>query len=288
MTKRILVALDGSERSERSIPWLKLLARKADPILLRVIEPVYALDVYALTVEEDVHKEARTYLGRISKDISPAPIQEIRKGPAAPTILDTARELKAGMIAVTTHGGSPLGRRVFGGTTEKLIHGSDLPLLVVPSWQPQVPPARIEKILVPLDGSQTSEAIVPLAVELAQRHDARLVLAHVLTAPEEARKRYADLEGHLRALAGKLNDQWVRTKAVIRPGRAVEEILKLVTEEDVDVIAMSAHGYGAVQRMLFGSVASAVIRESPVPVLVARQEALKSLKLPAVAEARRS
>jgi hypothetical protein len=66
----------------------------------------------------------------------------------------------------------------------------------------------------------------------------------------------------------------------MKHGKADEVIASVVELESADLIVMSAHGYGALKRMLFGSTASRVLRSSPVPVIVARERALRKLTKP--------
>jgi nucleotide-binding universal stress UspA family protein len=274
--KKVLVALDGSTRSERSLPWVKLLAGEPELTLLRVIEPIYALDVYAGTLLADLQEDVEKYLAKMAGQVGKKVGTIVRTGPAAATILDVAAEIGADLIVATTHGGSKAVRRVFGGTTEQLLHGSDVPLLVVPSWISKPPVARINKIVVPLDGSQVSEMILPLAWRLAQERGAEIVLTHVLTGPED-NKRFAELDGHFRSLVEDLDKSWATAKVHIVRGKLPGALLDAIENEKADVVVMSAHGHGAMKRMLVGSDTSALIRETPVPVLVARYDALKKL-----------
>lgn len=273
--KKVLVCLDGSERSERSLPWVRLLARKSEIVLLRVVEPVYALDVYASALSQELQEAAEVYLKKIASTFSPAPKTIFRLGPSAHSILEVAKDQGADLIAITTHGGADIGRRLFGGTAEKLIHSSEVPLLIVPSWREAAPPkGRISTIVAPLDGSDVSEKILPLARRFAEQHDAELILAHVLTGPEEVRKRFAEIDGHFQGLATRMRDRWVKVRTLIKYGRAVEEILDVTTQTGADIVVMSAHGYGALKRIFVGSVASRVIGEAGVPVIVANHHAL--------------
>lgn len=278
--KKVLVALDGSKRSERSLEWVRALTGAKEVTLLRVVEPVYALDVYAGTLLQTLDKDARQYLEKLADDFSPRAETLVRFGPAAPMIVDAAEEIGADLIAIATHGGSKVTRRILGGTTEQLIHGSTIPLLVVPSWtdMPQAP--KIRKILVPLDGSEISEKILPLAWRIGQRQDALVILAHVVTGGSEAEKRYAELEGHFRGIIQDLDRNWATANLVIQNGEVPDALLEVAKKKGADLIVMSAHGHGAMKRMFVGSVASKLIRETPVPVLVLKHAALKKLQEP--------
>jgi nucleotide-binding universal stress UspA family protein len=216
-------------------------------------------------------------------------------GSAAHWILKTAKRKKSDLIVLTTHGGSPILRNTIGGTTERLLHSSDVPLLVVPSFVSVPPPSKIERIVVPLDGSEESERILPLAAEVASRTDSELLLMHALVeaditmvsnsresaAPEFLKSlrqavihQWEEIEERMRKRAQQIEKNGVWTRMFLDKGGVPEAILQRAGEERASLIAMSAHGYGAFKRMLLGSVASRLLRKTPIPVLLARYGAL--------------
>ncbi len=85
--------------------------------------------------------------------------------------------------------------------------------------------------------------------------------------PEVAR---IDAEEYLAALAVDLRRRGIHVKTMVRRGDAAEEILKAARETNADVIAMTTHGRSGLGRLLFGSVAETVLRESQIPVLLLR------------------
>lgn len=60
-------------------------------------------------------------------------------------------------------------------------------------------------------------------------------------------------------------------------GAVPDRLLELVDYEAADLVVMAAHGFGGIRRMLFGSVASRLIQNTPVPVIVVKYAALKKL-----------
>ena len=95
-----------------------------------------------------------------------------------------------------------------------------------------------------------------------------------------ARRR--DAEEYLAPLAAALRAQGISVTWSVRRGRATEEILAAACESDVDLIAMATHGRTGLGRLLFGSVAEAVLRQAPVPVFMIRQpsEVTTALRAP--------
>ena len=140
-----------------------------------------------------------------------------------------------------------------------------------------------KKVLVPLDGSEVSEAIlehveaiasgcrVPQVILLRVRQpldaDVKGMLdAHIAwdledTYEDEARK-------YLNKIAGKLVKKGLAVKTEVLAGNPAEKIIEYVKANGIDLVIMSTHGRLGVSRLVFGSVAEKVIRQSDVPVLI--------------------
>ena len=158
-----------------------------------------------------------------------------------------------------------------------------------------------KRILVPLDGSELGERALPQAQNLARTFGASLHLLQVVSRRAELeavrggsgadspgsleftreRARYAinaqtaRSEEYLRRVAARLGVSGVKVEMVVRHGTADKEIAEYATEEGMDIIAMSTHGYGGLRRLLMGSVTDRVIRLSKVPVLVLPSKLLR-------------
>jgi len=146
--------------------------------------------------------------------------------------------------------------------------------------------ATPRKILVPLDGSSLGEAVIGYLEQIADPSRAELVLLQVVApvkpvglvrAREAAAYRAladqrARAERYLEEVRTRLGRQRIRARLLVRSGEAAKEILDCAATQDVDLIAMSTHGRSGLRRVLFGSVAEAVLRKSPVPILLARAE----------------
>lgn len=128
-----------------------------------------------------------------------------------------------------------------------------------------------------MDGSEVSAAVIPVARWVAAETGALAILAHIVTREAGSEFALADVERLMGELASRVEPAALLAKTVIRRGRVPEEIVSIARREGVPPIVMSAHGDGAVRRMLVGSVASRLIRESPIPVCVARHDALRKL-----------
>lgn len=139
------------------------------------------------------------------------------------------------------------------------------------------------RAVVALDGSPVAEAIIPFLLEIAGPLDMDVILLRVIQVvsptviegsvqltvedPEVAR---IDAEEYLAPVAAELRDKGVRARTQVRRGEPAREIVAAAREAGADLIAMTTHGRSGLGRLLFGSVAEAVLRESRLPVFLMR------------------
>jgi nucleotide-binding universal stress UspA family protein len=165
------------------------------------------------------------------------------------------------------------------------------------------------KILIPLDGSIFSQQILPKVRDLFNPANDELILLRVASVPQglvgvppqatavqwpvpiyashrdvELAKhpiyasqvwdsQVAMLENELRTDLLKLQQAGYTASTAIRFGEPAREILNLIIEEKVDLVAMTSHGRTGLSRLMFGSVTEEILREAPAPVLVLRPKA---------------
>src|SRR5262245_59783744 len=150
-------------------------------------------------------------------------------------------------------------------------------------------PLMYKRVLVTLDGSPLAEAILPFITEIAGPLDMEVVLLEVL-APlpvggEDVEWRLAEAREYLSPLAAELTASGVRTRIEVRHGHPVEEIVGCAQALGADLIAMTTHGRSGLGRVLFGSVAGAVLRQADVHVFLMRLT-VRQLRTPAAATVR--
>lgn len=147
------------------------------------------------------------------------------------------------------------------------------------------------RMLIPIDGSLRSEVVVPHAVETAKALGCTVRLLTVIdlakkkstngsatTSNGDASAEAASLawveseieqaEGTLRPVAERFEDEGLDAEMEVRFGSPGEEILKAAAEYGSDIIAMATRSRRGVARLMFGSVADYVLRESHSPVLL--------------------
>jgi nucleotide-binding universal stress UspA family protein len=152
----------------------------------------------------------------------------------------------------------------------------------------------MKTILVPLDGSQQAEQVIPYVRVLAALTGSRVQLLHVLTYEEEAnialnaigssyggvnaaasrqertQSALGDLrhneEQYLVQHANQLRDAGITVDIDIQSGRAPDMIVARAKATEADLIAMATHGYTGLRRLAFGSVVDEVVHATSTPI----------------------
>jgi nucleotide-binding universal stress UspA family protein len=141
------------------------------------------------------------------------------------------------------------------------------------------------RILVPLDGSKRSEAVLPEAESVARQCGATLILLEVLeslpphaavVAPDVlatgASQRAGEVKHYVERLAEEFRTRGVDARAVVRNGSVVETILATAEAEQVDLVAMASHAHTGLARVIYGSVAADVLHRARWPMLIVRAD----------------
>jgi len=155
---------------------------------------------------------------------------------------------------------------------------SDAPILA----RAAAAPLAMNRILVPVDFSESSALALAQATALAQQTGGSIILLHVV----EISYAYADVavfdqaalerdllagaEQRLEQMAASCETDGVPAKHIVRSGRSPHVIADVAASERVDLIIISTHGYTGLKHVLLGSTAENVVRCAPCPVLVLR------------------
>ena len=136
-----------------------------------------------------------------------------------------------------------------------------------------------KKLLFPTDLSRLGDAGLPLATTIARDRGAELIILHVQELPRTyapGEWTYFPLEPDIEAIKQMLDkvkptDPTVPYTHRMVTGDPATEIMRVAAEECVDMIVMSTHGRTGLPRVLMGSVAEAVVRRAPCPVVTFKQ-----------------
>jgi nucleotide-binding universal stress UspA family protein len=258
--------------------------------------PMYRGDAFweAYQQEPDI---ARQYLAGVAASLESDGITvhtKVVDGDPAQCILEQASTNDdVNFIAMTTHGRSGLGRLFFGRVAENVLRASPVPVLMLCSREEDTEnaalssPARpYRNIMVPLDGSELAEKAIEQARALATGPDAGITLLSVAVGPSSQEladptlfplwveasqdEKIGQLNEYLFGVAQQLRDGGLRVKTQVRSGDPAEEIMVESDRDNIDLIVMSTHGRGGLQRLWLGSVAMKVVQGANRPVLLVR------------------
>lgn len=137
------------------------------------------------------------------------------------------------------------------------------------------------RILVPLDGSENAEKVLPIVVAEAQNHQAVIVLVRVIaplrqslmTSPNLITKLFKELESiakdSLEDVAEKIRAKGLEVEIIIERGQPAQRIHALAQLQSCNLIVIGTHGETGNPRWRLGNIANKIIRtQSPIPVLV--------------------
>lgn len=286
---RILVPLDESELAEQALPWAGAVARALGLDVHLIGIWTYDEQIWLRAGVKDEADPRRiadaitAYLDRVAGTPSLAGLTvttEARIGDVAEQITDAASAEDTRMVILTSHGRGGFKRLVQGSVADKLVRTLAQPILVVRPGQAH---AALRRLLVTLDGSDTSEGALAPARELANGAGAEMHLLRVVNpladvawtgigpGPDlsEITEQYtqaARVYLQEKALPGEVTDVYY--------GRPLDAILEYARVKQCDVIVMGTHGRGGITRLALGSTADAVMRAAERPVLLvpAREE----------------
>jgi nucleotide-binding universal stress UspA family protein len=288
MLERILVPLDGSPEAEAILPRIKALLgrRKSSATLLHARSPVglaYAGVDYTAAAKDDQARMEAYLKGFIAKHAGDGPALHGRvvEGFPPEAILQVAKDERASLIAMTTHGRSGVPRWVLGSVAEKVLRGAEVPVLLLKfsAFGQPIREREIRRILFPVDGSSLAQEAVKPLVELARPFGAEVTAVHVEAPPELTGGFGTPPTGpppataeSLAPVAALLEAAGVRVKTSMLKGDPASVILNVAGSGGVDLVVMTSHGRSGVSRMAFGSVTEKVLRGLGVPLLVVRSK----------------
>lgn len=267
MSKHYIVPLDGSALSEGALPWARRLAelQEADLLLIRTLPA--PLD------DQEKRQEIVDYLQRKSGEFPKGMSRfDVRDGDPAEAILELSEVEGATGVIMASHGRGGLGRWLLGSVATKVVRGSTLPVFVVNAQTDIQPTPRLDRILVPLDGSPLSEKALPMALQLAEAADARVIIYRSIvpggleypTMDQAIAAGRQTVEHYLGEVAYPYPASLVETVATF--DHPAEGIAKLA--DTCDLIVMASHGRSGVRRWVLGSVAERIIQVAKCPVLL--------------------
>ena len=285
----VLVATDGSKFGTWGLNWVAKLPFVVPP----KVTALHVVDIASLRapflsqpvmagMERYIQEEAQRMDARSAKALKEAKLQlatlklkgAVRKeqGSIAQTILKRAPK-RDGLLVVGSQGLDALDRFMLGSVSTNLIHHATCPVLVVKDAA--VP---LRRITLATDGSAASAKALAFVVKNFQPDTSTgksgHVPIHVTVIHAMPFIKYPELKAASRHLVEqnlrKLVKAGFTAEAVYQLGKPAEEIMKVASKHQADLIVMGAKGLGAIARFLLGSVSTRVVQHSSCSVLVVR------------------
>ena len=311
MFERILLPLDGSEMAEAAIPYGEELAGRlgSEIILYHVYGhehrhqkhmPQVYLDQLADTIRQHVNK------GR-EKGTEVKVTTEIEAGEPTENICNLVNKNNVDLIIMTAVSASGLKiGKMLGSVTDHLCRTVPIPVLLIrPQDLTRIESKKqlINRILIPLDGSELSKLALPVGEELASRLKVKITLfqmaallrvydygygmgyntydssysqkynvyADYAKLEEEERNRVAS---EMASLDKELKERGLDVSYSITSGvDATNEIIKAGKESGADLTIMSTHGRSGIDRWILGSVTEKILRYGEMPLLLVNARA---------------
>jgi nucleotide-binding universal stress UspA family protein len=290
--KTILVPLDGSALADRAVPFAATIAKRAgwSVLLLRAVTTLRApTEAAGLALKREAQAALDAVAAALMADGLTVTTRVI-DNQAESAILDGTADEGVALVVMATHGRGGIGRFIYGSVADAVLRHAPVPVLAVPPHGPDAwPPEQQTKILVPLDGSEVSRVALEPACELADILGGSLVLASVVTFPTYAMyaEGYAFVEPdpndnllvqtrhYLEEIAAELRTDTRPVEVCATYGTPYFGITTIARDLKVGLIVMATHGRGGVTRALLGSVATATIRQTDVPIMLVRPDLIE-------------
>jgi len=306
MYRKILVPLDGSQTAETILPHVANLAKHQDATIYfaQVIEPKNQSGIINLDQQQQVTfepqnlDEAKSYLNSLKEEYQQQGLSAeivLLSGIPVNAILSAVEQMGIDLLAISSRGKSGLQKAIHGSVSSALLNRAPCPLLIADT-RTSVNLETNNNILVPLDGSNESEAIIPHAEHIARLYNARLTLVRVVRSAhhkaafvnldKEIKKeivpehllsqlgksqeldRIQDAKHYLLNWQNQFQQKGIETDVNLLYGRSIDSIAAVAEKVQPDLITMTSRAKGGVEQFVYGSVASGLLNRLARPMLI--------------------
>jgi nucleotide-binding universal stress UspA family protein len=297
MYKIIMAPDDNSENSHNAVMRAAHLAKHygAELRIVRVSTPMVVIQ--PLVAAADIETQQKVIDDQLAVDLRElealarkcrhigvkSVVTVLLEGSPGPALKDQAESAKVDLIVMASHSRGEVARVVLGSVTDFLIRNTSVPVFLIKGQKAiaYADETIFRRILVPLDGSELAEKVLPQVAAMATSPFTTVNLMQVLSPVTYSQKEIMDpalpwweneftkADDYLEHTAGYLRDHGIGVVTdVVLDVDVVNAILKHVRENRADLIALSSSGKGGIKRFVFGSVSDAIVRRAPVSVLV--------------------
>lgn len=283
--RKILVATDFSPASKHALDHAQALAARLGAEVHVLSVHIQQSNLHGLVnfpnldeIEQQLEGQIRGNMeqflaGRDGEFVS----EVVRDDHEAPAILEYARKHEIDLIAMGTHARSVTSRFFLGSVVVELLRTAPMPVLVT-SPEDALDPTAFERIMVPVDFSDTSLGVLKYADTLARAFKARLDVVHI-TDTHSLPPYYArDFGEEQQRMAERAMQKLLAAAAIgveytslVRMGSPDDAVVDLAAEKQTDLIIMASANRSRLSQMLLGSTTDRVVRKAPCAVLAWRE-----------------
>lgn len=271
----ILIPLDGSDFAEQAIPLAQTLSQMAEGKLtvvtvMRTSGAPRGLPLASNRLDGDL-TEHENYLDEITQQLNGTGFNSrylIGHGSVADEIVNIAQNHQANLLVMSTHGRSGIGRLLVGSVAEQVIQSSSIPILLTkPNADQNLGAPTFGKLLVTLDGSTAAEQVLPFTQSLATHFKSEIML---LSVPDDllGDGQKVNLRQYLGDVAEWLKRDGLIVDTSVTGSSPAHTIVSQAEFQSADLIMLATRGLGGSERLMFGSVADTVIRNTNRPLFL--------------------
>ena len=286
--KNILLLTDFSPPSEVALPFAVSIAREfgARVHALHVLMPepyVYTTPEATGMAIEAQEENAQAEMQRVDAQLTGVPheVSVVRGAGLWSAVEQEIVDCDADLVVLGTHGRTGAQKLLLGSVAEEIFRRASVPVLTIGPWVRSGAHngAHFHRVLFASDFTPESLAAAPYAISLAQEHEARLMLLHVLPEPKRRDQNrpneisVAHAMHELFELVPKEVELWCRPDPVVEYGEPAERILQAATDRDADLIVLgvrSAAGRLGAATHLGRTIAHKIVAHAKCPVLTVR------------------
>ncbi|UCC45027.1 MAG: universal stress protein, partial [Candidatus Zixiibacteriota bacterium] len=272
----IVVPLDGTSFAEHALSIAEVLAHTCHGRLqlVSVTEGSNGPRKRSRTndhsgAESRIKDDLEAYLKQMTWSLRKAGIEvnyAIQNGSVTESIDRLARDVRADVVVMSTHGRSEVERLLVKSVANKLLQMSDTPILMIrptEAWASRT--TQFRRLLVSLDGSESAESVLPYVRAMAKAFHSEVALLAV----PESEVETSGLENYLTSVAEALQGRGFKVEFMVKGSGSARTILEVSLEEGFDLIMMATRGRGSTApHDEVGSVAERVIESTTCPVFV--------------------
>ncbi len=304
---KVLVPIDGSLYSKKAVDFLtkvKSLKQHTKAIYLLNVQkklPEMAREKLKTGVIGGLYDlEFRSVIKPAKKKLEDAGYKvkvRLAYGKATDKIIDTAKDMKASLIVMGSHGHTPVKGLLLGSKTSAVLASCDLPMLVIRE-KSEVLEGRHQAGIC-IDGSEYSEAAVdyvknhlPLfgkdpvfhlinvipSIDPAMAGDTSATGSNMYSQDQVAQSDRSSINEKIEPLYEELRGKDIEARIVLLKGDVATEIAKYAKDHNLTLLILGTHGHGQFKAMMMGSVSMKISAQSDLPILFIHKEESKGKK----------